>query len=155
MNGTLIYCLLTACLLPPHPISTSSNQSCCLLPPQSVFTSSNQSCSTEHEGEREECAARPNYFVSAKSTLRVHEPLLVSCKIFTLPNDRLQLVELTGTSCWAPESEAHVALWGKPENTHKSMQRTGERTEITVARRKHCRRVESTADTWKVMRSTL
>jgi hypothetical protein len=55
---------------------------------------SNQNCTTEHEGERGECAARPNYFLSAKSTPRVHEPLLVPCKIFTLPNDRLQLVKL-------------------------------------------------------------
>jgi hypothetical protein len=70
---------------------------CCPLPPHPVFTLSNQSCSTEHEGERGECAARPNYFLFAKSTSRVHETLLVPCKNFTLLDDRLQLVELSST----------------------------------------------------------
>jgi hypothetical protein len=114
------------CLLPPHPVSTSSNQSCCLLPPQPVFTSSNQSCSTEQEGEREECATHPNYFLSAKSTPWVHESLLVPCKKnFTLPDGRLQLVELTSTSAWAPESKPeHTSHWAEhqPANqrTHRN-----------------------------------
>jgi hypothetical protein len=94
--------------------------SCCLLPPHPVFTSSNQSCSTEHEGERGECAAHPNYFLSAKSTPRVHEPLLVPCKIFTLPYDRLQLVELTSTTCWAPESKPeHTSRWAQEHCSSK------------------------------------
>jgi hypothetical protein len=101
--------LACCCLLPPHLVSTLSNQSCCLLPPQSVFTSSNQSYSTEHEGERGECATHLNYFLFAKSTPRVHEPLLVSCKIFTLPDDWLQLVEITSTQKSLDPAEITVA----------------------------------------------
>jgi hypothetical protein len=106
-----MYILLACCcLLPPHPVSTSSNQSCCLLPPQPVFTSSNQGCSTEHEGERGECAARPNYFLSAKSTPRVHESLLVPCKKFysvrwpTAARRTYQHVALSRTPVNEPES---------------------------------------------------
>jgi hypothetical protein len=49
--------------------------SCCLLPPQPVFTSSNQSCYlptslADHEGEREECKTRPNYFLATAPDAR-------------------------------------------------------------------------------------
>jgi hypothetical protein len=138
----------TACLLllaTSLPVSTSGNQSCYLLPPEPVFTSSNQSCSTEHEGERGECAARPNYFLSAKSTLRVHEPLLVPCKIFTLPDDRLQLVELTSTSCWAPESKPEHTSWWAPESKPEHTSHWAERQQANQrTRRKRCSSQEST-----------
>jgi hypothetical protein len=118
----------------------------CLLPPHPVCTSSNQSCSTEHEGERGECAARPNYFLSAKSTLRVHESLLVPYKNFhparrpTATHRTYQHVVLSTRK----QTRAHVTLSTRKEanqrtrRKHCSIQEfTVARAENTIACRKH------------------